>query len=192
MILFENLKTKGSYSKVLSLENLDFFIPYKTNRHKHILGVINLAKQIEEKISFNGHLVTSALYHDIGYSDKIKHTGFHPVDSALKAYEDGINEEIINAVMSHTGAIGEAYLTDKNLIKYYAFTNENTVLSKFLTYCDTHINSVGTIVSLEERLNDIYARYNKSHHVYKNIKNNSEYFKNIEKYVEEIIEKGRL
>lgn len=176
---------------ILSIENLDYFIPKATNRYLHIMGVIDLAYAIENIISFDGNLVTASLYHDIGYSNKIKITGFHPIDSALKARKDGIESQIIDAVILHTGAKGEASFLNKSLLDYYSSVSEDTELSKFLTYCDTHINSKGKKVSLDERLDDIYSRYDINHYIYKNIKNYENHFREIENYVEKML-KGKL
>lgn len=183
-MLINNLKTEYLDSEVLSLENLDKFISKDSNRYKHIIGVINLAKEIENTISFNGDLIQAALYHDIGYSDSLQYTKFHPIDSALKAEADNISPNIKNAILCHTGARGEANLINKDLMIYYKFIEEDFKLANFLTYCDTHINSKGEKVSLNERLNDIYERYDKNHYVYKNIKKHEKYFKEIEKNIE--------
>lgn len=188
MKLFDDLQLNSLNSSLLREENLEYFIPKNTNRYLHIIGVINLAKEIENTISFNGDLIAASLYHDIGYSQKLKVTGFHPVDSALKAHEDRVDNEIIKAILSHTAAKGEALLINKSLLKYYKHIDEDTLLAKFLTYCDTHVNSKGIKVSLEKRLNDIYSRYNSNHYVYRNIKNHEAYFKEIERDVEKRLE----
>lgn len=176
----------------LSMDNLDYFISQDTNRYQHIIGVINLAKKIEDQVQFHGDLVTASLYHDIGYSKKLACTKFHPIDSAIKAQQDNLNDKIINAILCHTGAEGEAKLINGNLMQYYENADLNDLLSKFLTYCDTHVNSKGEIVSLDDRLNDIYERYDKSHYVYQNIKQHEKYFKKIEEDINEIVQRNHI
>ena len=191
MDIFKTIKQTKKY-KQLSLKNLNFFIDKDSKRYNHILGVIKLANDMQIKISLdNNDLYLAALYHDIGYSEKLHNIGFHPIDSAIKAYQDGVNLNTINAILCHTGAKGEAQLKDVSLSKYYSNVNEQNLLAKLLTYCDIHVNANGEFVTLEERLDDIFSRYKKNHLVYINIKNHIPYFNEIDKFVSDIIKSNK-
>lgn len=140
----------------------------KGNRLKHSLGVKEKMKymlnklNIEEKRKKN--LLISSELHDIGYSNKIKITGFHPLDG-YTYLKNQLSLEIILPILMHSSAIELVKYENNNIMKIYTrkILNIKNYINKFdidiLSYCDATTNSKGENVSLEERYKDISNRY---------------------------------
>jgi putative nucleotidyltransferase with HDIG domain len=149
-------------NNALTLETVRAAFPEGTTRVAHIAGVVKLAEQIEKAYGkFGGKLKLAALYHDIGYAEKWRVTGFHPIDGALAVRKDDLEEDIAEAVLHHTGGWREAQLTRPDLSGYYAPECRlmKAPLSRALCFCDLHIGADGQRVSLDERIADICRRH---------------------------------
>jgi HAD superfamily hydrolase (TIGR01549 family) len=143
-------------------------------RLQHILEVTRKASGSPE-----------ALLHDIGYAKELIRTGFHPLDSALFALELGCEVSVIKTVLFHSFAANEAKLRGgflKDVYENYKLflTEEDEERIDFLTWCDMHTSSDGSTVDLDERLRDIYSRYEQSSVIYKNISEGEEYFRSLD------------
>lgn len=138
----------------------DHFAP-GTPRLAHIQQVMRTARRIEAQRPFGGRLVIAAAYHDLGYAQPLCVTGFHPVDSALIAREDGLDDEIIDAVLHHSGARGLAARSRPDLLHHYGpdCRMTRTALSRALTFCDNRSGPTGAPLSLTQRLSDIRVRH---------------------------------
>ena len=141
----------------------DQYFPRESHRLAHILRVMKTAQELEARRPFGGRLVMAAAYHDIGYAEALIVTGYHPIDSALMARRDGLDAEITDAVLHHSGAWALAQRRQAELARYYgpACRMMHSTLSRALTFCDTHSGPRGERFSLAERLADIRIRHAK-------------------------------
>lgn len=131
------------------------------HRLAHILRVIKTAQKLEAHQSFGGRLILAASYHDIGYAESLIVTGYHPIDGALVARGDGLDPEITDAVLHHSGARAMAQQSRPELMCYYGRDCRmmHTTLSRALTFCDTHSGPRGELFTLTERLDEIRIRH---------------------------------
>lgn len=153
-----------------------------TRRGKHIKAVVERAKHLDRRLSMGGALVQAACYHDIGYAAAARTTGFHPLDGALLARRHGLDHQVADAVLFHTGAFGEMRRLRPDLASYY--TNgcgmTQTLLSRALTFCDLRTGVDGQPVSLQERLKDIQNRHSKNTGLLEAIKEYTPIFREID------------
>jgi HD superfamily phosphodiesterase len=86
------------------------FVAPLGRRWEHVRGVAARALEIEQAVPPDQRslLVRAAWLHDIGYSPKIGHTRFHPLDGARYLRGQGWSAEVVNLVAHHSGARFEA------------------------------------------------------------------------------------
>lgn len=122
-------------------------------------------KEMAEKLGLDqNEAIILGLLHDIGYSDKLKETGFHPLDGYN--YLKEIDENLAERMLLHTSTPEEAEMRGivMPVVKEDAY-------SMLLSYADARVLATGKRVSSEERLLDIINRYGSDHLVSKaNIK----------------------
>ena len=128
-------------------------------RWLHVQGVAQRAHQISKALDPDDatYLVAAAYLHDIGYAPALKRTGFHPLDGAsyLRSWGD---DRLASLVAYHSEAYVEARLRGlEHALK--AFSREYSVVADALTYCDQTIGPTGKIVSLDERVTEVFHRY---------------------------------
>ena len=133
------------------------------DRWLHTRGVVERAQEVGKAFD-EEHcllLIAAAYVHDIGYSPSLKMTGFHPIDGAYYLLSHN-QTRLASLVAYHSEAQCEAQLrglaTQLNNIPC-----EHSVLADALTYCDMITGPTGLHISFEERLEDIFLRYNESH-----------------------------
>ena len=103
-------------------------------------------------------LAVAATLHDIGYSPRIAHTGFHPLDGALFLVAQGFPERLAGLVAHHSlaamtaGAHGVHDLEER-------FPRQEGLLADALAYADMHSAPDGRIIPVERRLADIGSRH---------------------------------
>ena len=177
-------------------QKLKRYINEKTFRFKHILGVVEEMKMLLEKVEMGEHikeeLIEAAYLHDIGYSEKLLKTGYHPLDGALYCIKENYSSGIIAAVMFHSGALEDVKRNFPDLLdiylKHYSKLNEKDQLYiDLVTYCDLHRSSLGIKVTFEERMNEIFQRYGEDHNVSLTMKNNEKMFKELIERVENFV-----
>lgn len=133
------------------------------NRWLHVQGVVERAYSIEKLFneSEQAYLIASAYLHDIGYAPSLKVTGFHPIDGAYYLKLEG-RDRLASLVAYHSESQFEASI--RNLSpELEFFQREHSFLANALTYCDMTTNSIGQQVSIKERLDDIFERYDNEH-----------------------------
>jgi hypothetical protein len=131
-------------------------------RLKHSLGVSNLMKKVlsynkgcfsEEEESL---LQSSALYHEIGYSDKAKYLDFYPLDGSIYIYHTTNNKMLSTILKYHSFA--EALVPENLKIHYeYNTLSLNNMLKEMvdlLTLCDVFVEQNGAITT-----NSIMEKY---------------------------------
>lgn len=133
------------------------------NRWLHVQGVVERADWVgaifDEEDRF--FLIAAAYLHDIGYAPSLLTTGFHPIDGA--SYLRSCHQErLASLVAYHSEAQYEAQL--RGLASQLAlFPREYSAVADALTYCDMTTDSVGRLVSFQERIADIFRRYEETH-----------------------------
>lgn len=132
-----------------------------SSRGAHILRVMKTAQELESRQPFGGRLVMAAAYHDIGYAGALIVTGYHPIDGALVARRDGLDPQITDAVLHHSGAWALAQRSRPELMRHYGpdCRMMRTALSRALTFCDTHSGPLGERFTLAERMGEIRIRH---------------------------------
>ena len=106
-------------------------------------------------------LVAAAWLHDVGYGPEVAETGFHPLDGA-RLVEAAGRPRVAALVAHHSGAASEAEL--RGLAGELAdFPNEQSAVTDALTYCDLTTGPDGQDMTVDERLDDIEARYGPDH-----------------------------
>lgn len=139
------------------------------NRWLHVQGVVKRAELVS--IILPGPecslLIAAAYLHDIGYAPSLQKTGFHPLDGAY--YLQGLKENrLASLVAYHSGAQFEAQLRGLTP-ELNQFRQEQSIVADTLDYCDMTTNSTGLQVTFQERIDDIFSRYDKTHIVNKAI-----------------------
>lgn len=132
------------------------------DRLAHIRRVLQTAREIEARHPFDGRLVAAALYHDLGYAPDLAVTGYHPIDGAMLARADGLDAEIVDAVLHHSGAWLLAQRTRPELAaEHYgpACRMMDTPLSRALTFCDNRSGPRGERFTLAQRVAEIRVRH---------------------------------
>lgn len=103
-------------------------------------------------------LVAAATLHDVGYSPRIAHSGFHPLDGAAFLAAEGFDPRLAGLVAHHSlaGLTADAHgvfdLEDR-------FPREQSLLVDALVYADMHSAPDGRMIPAEQRLADIAARH---------------------------------
>ena len=106
-------------------------------------------------------LVAAAYLHDIGYAPTLVRSGSHQLDGALHLRALG-HERLAGLVANHSSARYELELRglEEDL---RGFPDENSALSRLLTYCDMTTGPTGRLVTLDERLGEVKGRYGADH-----------------------------
>jgi hypothetical protein len=106
-------------------------------------------------------LVAAAYVHDIGYSEELSDTGFHPLDGARYLRRQG-RENLARLVAHHSNARFEAKL--RGFTDYEVeFPYGGSLLDDALTVCDMTTSPDGEPVTLKERVTEIVERYGQEH-----------------------------
>jgi len=129
------------------------------NRWLHVQGVVERARKVSQIFNDKdgAYLIAAAYLHDIGYAPSLKRTGFHPIDGAyyLRSHKQN---RLASLVAHHSEAQFEASL--RGLIaELDKFPRKCSSLSDALTYCDMTTSPTGLSISFQERIADIFGRY---------------------------------
>lgn len=174
------------------------YISPNENRYQHILGVVERMKELLERIQIDGTLkpllLQTAYLHDIGYSDRLNHYNFHPLDGAVYAKTCGFPKPVIAAVLFHSGAYESVKQTRTDLVPIYVENEQwldetDRLFIDLITYCDLHTSPVGKKISVKERIDDIVERYGEDHEVSQFMLGNLVNFKHTIERVERLQEK---
>lgn len=131
-----------------------------TRRWDHTQGVAAAAAGLVGGLTpgQSAILVAAAWLHDIGYAPDLVATGFHPLDGATFAHNDGFPAAVVSLVAFHTGARFEAERRGLTL-ELDQFADPDPVLLDALTCADMTTSPDGVPISAQSRLADIFTRY---------------------------------
>jgi putative nucleotidyltransferase with HDIG domain len=107
-------------------------------------------------------LVAAAWLHDLGYSEQLRNSHFHPLDGARYLRDTGWDPEVVQLVAHHSGAVIEAEERGLREQLLSEFPFKQSLVMDALWYCDMTTGPDGQSVSVEERLTEIRARYGPS------------------------------
>ena len=129
------------------------------NRWLHTQGVVKKASQLLHVVSEEDRpvLIAAAYLHDIGYAPSLQKTGFHPLDGAYYLLSQN-QRRLASLVAYHSGAEFEAQLRDLTT-NLQQIPRECSIVADALTYSDLLTGPKGSEISFDERLTDIFRRY---------------------------------
>jgi hypothetical protein len=136
-------------------------MPPLGRRWVHVQAVATRAGALPFEGKEQEQLVAAAYLHDIGYSEDLALSGFHPLDGARYLRDLG-EEDLARLVAHHSNASYEAQLRG---IEGYEdeFPYGATILDTALTFCDLSTSPDGTPISLEARVAELVQRYGPEH-----------------------------
>jgi putative nucleotidyltransferase with HDIG domain len=129
-------------------------------RLAHVRGVAAAAERLAVRLDSTESdcVVAAAWLHDVGYSESVRATSFHPVDGAAFVLAQGFPEAVVSLVAYHTGAVFEA--RERGLSDVLAgFAQPAPSLLDVLTCADMTTSPDGSPVSAEDRVSEILSRY---------------------------------
>ena len=136
------------------------------NRWLHTQGVVERAREVGSIFNEKDRslLIAAAFLHDIGYAPSLKITGFHPIDGAYYLLAQH-QERLASLIAYHFEAHFEARL--RGLVaELNTIPREDSLLADALSYCDVRTGPTGQHLSFEERLADIFQRYDENDIIY--------------------------
>ncbi len=123
-------------------------------RLEHILQVAECVHSSANELGLNAPLAyCAALLHDVGYLEELKVTGFHPIDGANFLSREGY-PEIAALIVCHSNSPEQAHIK-----KLPEISISEDPIAKLITYWDVQTKQGGELVSYDQRLEDIVARY---------------------------------
>lgn len=157
-----------SWARDLAKELLADALP---RRWTHSQGVGHKAESISHLLGDDAiTLICSAWLHDIGYAPDLVVSGLHALDGARYLRDmvraDGL---ICRLVANHSFAIVEAGRRGLATELADEFPIAEGLLADALVYCDMTTSPSGEPVQVEQRLDEIGARYGRGHLVAESI-----------------------
>ncbi|GAA5156367.1 hypothetical protein GCM10023321_32000 [Pseudonocardia eucalypti] len=136
-------------------------------RWLHVQAVARRAEELASAVPVEQRpvLVAAAWLHAIGYSPRLCHTGFHPLDGARYLRAEGWPPVVVSLVAHHSGARFEAAERGLAHTLLAEFPYEESPLHDALTAADLTTGPGGEQMTYEERISDILARYAPQHPV---------------------------
>lgn len=136
-------------------------------RWDHVRQVAEQARRIQDAVPPGDRdlLVAAAYLHDVGYAPELAKTGFHPLDGARWIRDCGPDGRLARLVAHHSCAIYEAQVRGLARTLLSEFEPEESPTYDALVFCDLTTGPTGKIMSIDERINDIYKRYGSEHEV---------------------------
>ena len=151
------MDTATARAATLASEMLRSDLP---DRYAHVVSVAARAQDLSDSFaSHNNSLVAAAWLHDIGYAPSVVDTGFHPLDGARFLVGCGLDSTVTSLVAHHSSAAIEAEMRGllEELSEEFPLPDAET--HELLTYCDMTTGSRGERLTIDERLADIFTRY---------------------------------
>jgi HD domain len=131
------------------------------DRREHSLAVGRKAQGAAGSVApaLRSDLVVAAVLHDIGYGQV--DTGFHPLDGARYLAGQGFSPVVCNLVVHHSASTLEAEIRgfDRSVYDEFAMDRDLGRAHAVLWWADMTTGPQGQDVTVEERLDEIRARY---------------------------------
>jgi hypothetical protein len=145
------------------------------DRWAHTQGVARQARSLTRLAWVDVDTLEAAAWlHDIGYSPDLVNTGFHPLDGARHLRALGNFSPIIQTLVAqHSCATAEAEerrLAAELETEFPISDNFTDELVTGITYCDMTTSPLGALVSVDERLGEIWERYSPVDIVHRSIR----------------------
>jgi Cof subfamily protein (haloacid dehalogenase superfamily) len=148
--------------KALDEATMRHLLADRPARIEHVLGVARTARELGPQLGLDRHqqdeLVTAALFHDIGYTEALHITGFHPVDGAVFLAHMGAPDTVVAAVLGHGAAAEDAEQRDI-LHDLYRDIPWGGPLGDALSFADLRTAPDGSRITLPERILSVEQRY---------------------------------
>jgi hypothetical protein len=128
------------------------------DRWAHVRGVGALAEKLVAELGRDDRLASAAWLHDIGYSESVAQTGFHPLDGVRLLASLSAPAEVVSLVAYHSGSEREAEergLTDE--LAHFDRPSQSDLDA--LTFADMTTSHQGAPISVDQRINEILDRY---------------------------------
>ena len=144
----------------------DLLAVLEDDRRAHLLACGRKAAVASQGVAaaLRSDLVTAATLHDIGYGHPA--LGFHPLDGATFLAELGFSSTVCHLVAHHSASTFEAEERGIDLAAYAEFQVGRDDLGPahaVLWWADLTTGPQGQDMTVEERLDDIAARYGPDH-----------------------------
>ncbi len=152
-------------AKVFDDELAASFYPEGSTRLAHMRQACRTAKRIVSQINYDSELsnkiVTAALFHDIGYAEKLINTGFHPLDGAAYLAHCGAPEDIIEAVLWHSSTPIEIKSLPeiKKIYDKFPTPDFKSPVFRAVCYCDFRTSPLGQSFSFGQRIVELENRF---------------------------------
>lgn len=104
-------------------------------------------------------LTPAAWLHDIGYSEQVARTGFHPLDGARWLRDRGWPAEVCQLVAWHTEAGIEAGIRGLDRDLAAEFDQPPLAAAAALSWADMTSSPTGELCTVDQRIDDILERY---------------------------------
>ena len=135
-------------------------------RWQHLEAVGRAAQRLPLEVREADLVVGAAWLHDIGYVPALQRSGMHAVDGALYLNLMGAPARLVSLVAYHTGAAFEA--EERGMTgQLLQFAPPPEPMLDALTYVDLTTDLTGQAVTVEQRLDGIFSRYEPQHPVHR-------------------------
>lgn len=130
------------------------------DRWRHTIAVAGRAVELSDAVDPDDRPVlhAAAWLHDVGYSDEVTSTGFHPLDGARFLDRKGWPPRLCALVAHHSGArfVAQHLGLDRQL---HSFPDERSSVTDALAYADQTVGAHGQPLRMEERMADMLRRH---------------------------------
>lgn len=135
-------------------------------RWQHVCAVGSLTEAWFADGRVTQTVVKAAWLHDVGYSERLARTGMHAIDGAAYLDLHGVDRDVVALVAQHTGAWFEA--EERGLTgSLLTFDMPDQDELDALTLADLLTGPNGERVTLDERFEGIFSRYEPQHPVHR-------------------------
>lgn len=155
----------GPVSDKLTDELAASFFPADSTRLAHMRQASKTARRLVSQMNYDSEtaqkIVTAALFHDVGYSEKLNKTGFHPLDGAVYLAHCNAPEDMIMAVLWHSSTPIEIENMPemKRIYSQFPAPNYDCPIHKTVAYCDFRTSPVGESYSFGQRIVELENRF---------------------------------
>jgi len=161
----------GKYARYVSLvawaygvaeEKLANPVP---RRWRHVQGVARQVRRVGELAPSDFEVLeAAALLHDIGYAPDLVQTEFHPLDGARYLASIEAPTRLVNLVAHHSAARQDAEVLGR-ADQLDVYEDEQTAVRDGLWWADMTTGPDGQVMTFQERMDEVRARYGPEHPV---------------------------